>query len=67
MDRTQATKPLARAGLLLCCLLTATIAGWAAGWTWLAVPAALGTLGVAAAAVGADSRAPGDWRRTGTL
>lgn len=66
MDRWGATEPLSRSGLLLCCLLAAAIVGWAAGWAWLAVLAALGMLGVAATAVGVDSRAPGDWRGPGT-
>lgn len=54
---------LDRAGLALCCLIVAAALAWAAGWPWIAAPAALAILGVAAYAVGADSRAPGDWTR----
>lgn len=52
-----------RAAPLLLLLLPATIASWVAGWTWLALVATLAVLCVAACAVGADTRAPGDWRR----
>jgi hypothetical protein len=37
------------------------VVAWAAGWAWLAIPAALAALGVSAIAAGVDSRAPGDW------
>jgi hypothetical protein len=36
------------------------------GWTWFLVPAGFAILGVAAEAVGVDSRMPGDWRRAGS-
>jgi hypothetical protein len=68
MDRrhdTPAPSPGARTGLLLCCLIALVPVAWAAGWGWLSLLAALATLGVAAASVGADSRAPGDWKRAG--
>jgi len=54
-----------RAAPLLALLLVVAIATWAAGWTWLALLATAAVLSVAACAVGADTRAPGDWRRTG--
>jgi fatty acid desaturase len=62
MERRRTSESLTRPGMLLCCLLVAAIGAVAAGWAWLAVPAALGMLGVAATAVGVDSRTPGDWR-----
>ncbi|MGH2635558.1 MAG: hypothetical protein ACRDHU_05365 [Actinomycetota bacterium] len=61
--RWRSMEPLTRSGLLLGSLLALTGLAWAAGWAWLAVPAALAILGVAADAVGVDSRMPGDWRR----
>jgi hypothetical protein len=66
MDRWLALSPIARHGLLVCSLLVVAVAAWAAGLAWLAVGAALGVLGSAAAAIGADSREPGDWRPTGS-
>lgn len=54
---------LDRAALVVCTLIALTAVGWLAGWPWLAAPAAMAILGVAAYAVGADSREPGDWRR----
>ena len=66
MDRWLALSPIARQGLLICSLLVVASAAWAAGLAWLAVAAAVGVLGVAAAAIGVDSRQPGDWRPTGS-
>jgi hypothetical protein len=63
MVRWRTLPPIARSGLLLCALLPIAIMGWAFTWAWVAVPAALGLLGVAAEAIGVDSRAPGDWTR----
>lgn len=54
---------LDRAGPVLCSLIVAAAVAWVAGWQWIVAPAALAVLGVAAYAVGADTRAPGDWRR----
>lgn len=51
-----------QAGLVVCALVLAAGIGLVEGWPWLAVPALLVLLGVSAWAVGADSRAPGDWR-----
>jgi hypothetical protein len=58
--------PAARSSLLCCSLIALTLVTWVAGWAWVAVPAGLGALDFAAAAVGADSRMPGDWRRIGS-
>jgi len=66
MDRWRALSSIARSGLLLCSLLIVGALSLAAGWTWLAVPTGLAVLGVAANAVGVDSRMPGDWRRAGS-
>jgi hypothetical protein len=63
MVRWRALPPVARSGLLVCLLLPLAVAGWVLSWTWVAVPAALGVLGIAAGAIGADSRLPGDWTR----
>jgi hypothetical protein len=67
MDRPDARPitPRATIGLLACALVLLVPLAWVAGWAWLAVPAALAALGVTAVAVGADSRAPGDWVRAG--
>jgi hypothetical protein len=51
-----------RSGVLYCAILAAAVAGWLAGLGWLAGPATFALLGAAAAAVGADSRVPGEWR-----
>jgi hypothetical protein len=51
-----------RSGLLYCAILVAAAAGWLAGWGWLGGPAAFALLGAAAAAMGTDSRVPGEWR-----
>lgn len=61
--RWKAVDPLARSGLLFCSLLALLGVAWVAGWVLVAVPAALSLVGVAAGAVGVDSRMPGDWRR----
>lgn len=61
--RWRALEPLTRSGLLFCPLLVLVLLGWVVGWGWLVVPSALALLGVAANAVGVDSRLPGDWRR----
>jgi hypothetical protein len=61
MVRWHALPPMARSGLLIVVLVPLAIVGWALSWAWVAVPAALGLLGVAAEAVGVDSRRPGDW------
>jgi hypothetical protein len=53
-------------GVALASVLVATVAAWMAGWTWIAAPSVLAILGLAAGAVGADSRTGGDWRRVGT-
>jgi hypothetical protein len=54
---------LTRSGLVVGSLLVVVVLGWAAGMPWLAIMAALAILGVAANAVGVDSRMPGDWSR----
>jgi hypothetical protein len=54
------------AGLAMASVLVGTVAAWMAGWTWIAAPSVLGILGLAATAVGADSRRSGDWRRAET-
>jgi CHASE2 domain-containing sensor protein len=54
------------AGLALASLLVGTVAAWMAGWTWIAVPSVVGILGLAAIAIGADSRRAGDWKRVET-
>jgi hypothetical protein len=63
MDRWRSLSRIARSGLLVCSLVCVAALGMAGGIAWLWVPAALATLGAAAAAVGVDSRAPGDWHR----
>lgn len=65
MDRKRSPEPDARSGLLLCSLILVFLVSVVAGWTLIAVPAAFAALGVAAAVVGVDSRAPGDWKRAG--
>lgn len=67
MDRPgeRPTAPSARIGLLACTLTALVVGAWVAGWAWLAIPAALAVLGISAIAVGADSRAPGDWTSLG--
>lgn len=65
MDHRDALKRIERRGLVLCVLVVATFAAWMAGWAWLAAPGAMGVLGLAAATIGADTRAAGDWRRVG--
>jgi hypothetical protein len=42
------------------------VTAWMAGWTWIAAPSVLGILGLAAIAIGADSRRAGDWIRAET-
>lgn len=54
------------AGLAMASLLVGTVAAWMAGWTWIAAPSVLGILGLAAIAIGADSRRSGDWRQAET-
>ena len=61
--RWRALDPLTRSGLLASSLFALVVFGWAAGWGWLVMPSVLALLGVAANAVGVDSRLPGDWRR----
>jgi hypothetical protein len=63
MDRWRTLSPIARSGLLVCALLLASAGEIAAGWLLLLVPTIGALLGVAALAVGVDSRTPGDWRR----
>jgi hypothetical protein len=63
MDRWRALSPIARSGLLVCTLLVAGAGELAVGWMLLLVPTLAALLGVAALAVGVDSRTPGDWRR----
>ena len=63
MDRWRSLSPIARSGLLVCSLLCLAAIGLVEGLAWIAAPAALAMLGVSAAAVGVDSRSPGDWRR----
>jgi hypothetical protein len=65
MDRSlhSGTAPSARTGVLACSLMGLVVVAWAAGWAWLAIPAALAAVGVSAIAAGVDSRAPGDWPR----
>jgi hypothetical protein len=63
MVRWRALTPMARSGLLILALLPLAVVGLVLAWAWVAVPTALGLLGVAAEAIGADSRAPGDWTR----
>lgn len=54
-----------RAAPVLATLFMAVLLGWAMGWAWIAVPAVIAALGIAANTFGHDSRSPGDWRRTG--
>jgi CHASE2 domain-containing sensor protein len=54
------------AGLAMTSVLVGTVAAWMAGWTWIAALSVLGILGLAAIAIGADSRRAGDWRRAET-
>jgi hypothetical protein len=54
------------AGLAVAAVVFGAVAAWMAGWTWIAAPAALAIRGLAAVAVGADSRSAGDWRRVET-
>jgi hypothetical protein len=61
-----AMDPISRAGLLLCSLVIIGVASLVAGWPGLLAPIGLAIIGVAAGAVGADSREPGDWRRAGS-
>jgi hypothetical protein len=63
MARRDAVR-MEREGVALCALVVVTLAAWMAGWAWLVVPGTLGILGLAAATVGADTRAAGDWRPT---
>jgi hypothetical protein len=63
MDRWKALSPIARSGLTVFALLLASAGEVAAGWALLLVPTLGALLGVAALAVGVDSRTPGDWRR----
>ncbi len=63
MDRWRSLSPIARSGLLVCFLLLSSAGELVAGWTLLLVPTLGALLGVAALAVGVDSRMPGDWRR----
>lgn len=55
-----------RVGLAMSAVLIGAVVALMAGWTWVAVPGALGILGLAAAAVGADTRRTGEWRRIET-
>ena len=66
MEDWRSLSPITRSGLLLCSLVGIGAVGLVAGWVWLVVPAGLGILGVAAGAVGVDSRMPGDWSRAGS-
>lgn len=66
MDRWRGLRPITRSGLLLCSLLLVGAVGLAAGWPLLVAPTAIAIFGVAAGAVGVDSRTPGDWRRAGS-
>jgi hypothetical protein len=66
MDRKRSPEPDARRGLLLCSLVLVVLVSMVAGWALVAVPAALAALGLAAAVVGVDSRASGDWKRAGS-
>ena len=54
------------AGLAMTSVLVGNVGAWMAGWTWIAAPSVLGMLGLAAIAIGADSRRAGDWRRAET-
>ena len=54
------------AGLAMTSVLVGSVTAWIAGWTWIAAPSVLGILGLAAIAIGADSRRAGDWRRAET-
>jgi peptidoglycan/LPS O-acetylase OafA/YrhL len=54
---------MTRSGLAVCALLLAGAGEMAFGWMLLLVPTLGALLGVAALAVGVDSRTPGDWRR----
>lgn len=64
MVRWRTLPPVARSGVLMCTLVLVALLGWVLAWAWVAVSAALALLGVAAAAIGVDSRMPGDWTRT---
>lgn len=64
MEAWRSLSPISRLGLLLCSLVGIGALGLAAGWAWLLAPTGLGMLGVAAAAIGVDSRLSGDWSRT---
>ena len=63
MVRWRALPSVARSGLLICGLLLLGAGGWALSLAWVAVASALGALGIAADAIGSDTRAPGDWTR----
>jgi hypothetical protein len=54
------------AGMAMAVVFVVMLTALMAGWVWIAAPAVLGILGLAASAVGADSRRAGDWRRVET-
>ena len=63
-ERWRRTKPLERAGLLVCTLAVVTIASLAMGWTVLAGLAGSAAFSTAAASAGTDTRRSGDWTST---